>query len=239
MRTSLGSHVGWRACFINPKVHPLVYIKARPVLLLFVSYFPRFSQSCFVEECRPEPAVCPIPAQLCWSNAPVPDMLAPASRRHPFTPTRTPLSGRRPAHPAPPPEGSEAEALGRPIGWRRLSITLIFARLHSQLKREKFFLVVFPPQTHELWTNPGRHEILGKVGRSGEQESGITAPSPVTRTVYLKINDILQLLYNLTPSVLTLCRAINRIWSPPARSRYSNFIYFSYFARINDTREWI
>lgn len=63
-------------------------------------YFPLFSQSCFVEECRPEPAVCPIPAQLCWSNAPVPDMLAPASRRHPFTPTRTPLLGRPPALPA-------------------------------------------------------------------------------------------------------------------------------------------
>lgn len=50
-----------------------------------------------MEECRPGPAVCPIPAQLCWSNAPVPDMLAPASRRHPFTPTRTLGSGSRPA----------------------------------------------------------------------------------------------------------------------------------------------
>lgn len=71
--------------------------KHRPVLLLFGSYFRLFSQSCFVEECRPGPAVCPIPAQLCWSNAPVPDMLAPASRRHPFTPTRTLGSGSRPA----------------------------------------------------------------------------------------------------------------------------------------------
>lgn len=103
----------------------LVYIKACPVLLLFGSYFPLFSQSCFVEECKPEPAVCPIPAQLCWSNAPVPDMLAPASRRHPFTPTRTPLLGRRPALPRPPPEGREAEALRHPIGWTSLSLTLV------------------------------------------------------------------------------------------------------------------
>lgn len=77
-----------------------------------------------MEECRPEPAVCPIPAQLCWSNAPVPDMLAPASRRHPFTPTRTPLFGRRPALPRPPPERREGEALGHPIGWADLSLTV-------------------------------------------------------------------------------------------------------------------
>jgi len=49
---------------------------------------PLFSHSAvFVKECAGGPAVCPVPLQLCWSNARVPDSLAPGSRRHPFTRT--------------------------------------------------------------------------------------------------------------------------------------------------------
>lgn len=158
--TAFGFH-GLRILhFNNPKYCSLsVYIKARPVLLLFGSYFPLFSQSCFVEECRPEPAVCPIPAQLCWSNAPVPDMLAPASRRHPFTPTRTPLFGRQPALPSPPAEGRVAEALGDPIGGSVLSLTDMDSSLLPcvvilrKIKWKPFQMPGNYEQSNTSWTN--------------------------------------------------------------------------------------
>lgn len=69
-------------------------------LCSFLVLFSLFSQSCFVEECTLAPAVCPIPPQLCWSNAPVPDSLAPVSRRQSpdviHSPAPTHRSGKRP-----------------------------------------------------------------------------------------------------------------------------------------------
>ena len=87
----------------------LEYIKAC-LLCSYLVLFSLFSQSCFVEECTLAPAVCPIPPQLCWSNAPVPDMLAPGSRRHPFTRSlqRAPLADS-------PPWPEPRRALGLPL----------------------------------------------------------------------------------------------------------------------------
>lgn len=60
-------------------------------------------------------------------------MLAPASRRHPFTPTRTPLFGRRPALPREPWGGREAEALGDRIGRALLSLINRTLCVHASL----------------------------------------------------------------------------------------------------------
>lgn len=64
-------------------------------------------------------------------------MLAPASRRHPFTPTRTPLFGRQPALPRPPAEWRAAEALGDLIGGSVLSLNNVAYSLLPRVVRKK------------------------------------------------------------------------------------------------------
>lgn len=170
--SAFGFHGSRKLHFNNLQCCSLsVYIKARPVLLLFGSYFPLFSQSCFVEECRPEPAVCPIPAQLCWSNAPVPDMLAPASRRHPFTPTRTPLFGRQPALPRPAAEGRAAEALRDPIGGSVLSLTdTASSLLPCAVILRETSVKTFPNSRKRATMSTQQHE-LDKSWRKKHQEN--------------------------------------------------------------------